>query len=162
MKAYIMIGLIGSGKSGWARMTAGTDFNTIRVSNDDIRGMIKDRYTFDLQLEPLVRKIGNAMIEQILSEGKNVVVDDCHLVKEYRQELCTLIKRVKPEAEIIYVWVQAAHDVALKRRLADLRGRTEFEWIQVMKKMVAVFEPPDYLECGVGVVDKIIEVVNNG
>ena len=29
MKAYILIGMIGSGKSSWARMTAGTDFNII-------------------------------------------------------------------------------------------------------------------------------------
>ncbi len=29
MKVYIMIGLIGSGKSSWARWTAKCDFNTI-------------------------------------------------------------------------------------------------------------------------------------
>lgn len=161
MKVYIMIGLIGSGKSSWAKMTAGTDFNTIRVSCDDIRDMIKDRYTFDLQLEPLVRKISTAMIALVLLEGKNVVIDDCHLMIKHRQELCATIKEVAPEVEIIYVWVQAELDVALRRRLVNLRGRTEFEWRHVMKKMVDVFEPPDCSECGVGVVNKIIEV-NNG
>ena len=142
MKVYIMIGLIGSGKSEWARMAAGTDFNTIRVSNDDIRSMIKDRYTFDLQLEPLVRKMGIVMVVQILLEGKNVVIDDCHLTKEHRQELCALIKGVVPEAEIIYVWMRCDTTIALKRRLIDLRGRTKFEWTQVMNKHMNMFDVP--------------------
>lgn len=142
MKVYIMIGLIGSGKSAWARLTAGCDFNTIRVGIDDIRDMIKDRYTFDFQLEPLVRKMGTAMIVQVLLEGKNVVVDDCHLTEEHRQELCAMIKGAIPEAEIIYVWMRCDSTVALKRRLSNLRGGTEFGWIQVMKKHEEMFDIP--------------------
>lgn len=160
MKVYILIGLIGSGKSEWARMTAGTDFNTIRVSADDIRSMIKDRYTFDLQLEPLVRKMESALIVQLLLEGKNVVVDDCHLVAKHRQDLCALIKGLKPEAEIVYIWMRCSSDTALKRRLFDLRGRTKFEWTLVMKKMVSAFDIPVYSECGEGVIADIVEVDN--
>lgn len=142
MKVYIMIGLIGSGKSAWARLTAGTDFNTIRVGNDDIRDMIKDRYTFDFQLEPMVRKMGNALVIELLSEGKDIVIDDCHLTKEHREELCALIKGFAPESEIIYVWMRCDPAVALKRRLSNLRGGTEFGWIQVMKKHEEVFDIP--------------------
>lgn len=160
MRVYILIGLLGSGKSSWARMTAGTDFNTIRVSSDDIRSMIKDRYTFDLQLEPLVRRIETAMITQLLLDGRDVVIDDCHLNIKHRQELCTMIKGVEPEAEIVYVWIQCDKTTALQRRLSDLRGRTRFEWIQVMNKMACAFENPCYSECDTGVIKNIIEVDN--
>ena len=158
MKVYIMIGLIGSGKSEWARMTAGTDFNTIRVGCDDIRDMIKDRYVYDLQLEPLVRKMSTAIIVQLLLEGKNIVIDDCHLMVKHRQELCALIKGVVPEAEIIYVWMQCAKDVALRRRLTNLRGRSEFEWQQVINKHANMFDTSSRVKNEY--VTDVIEVMN--
>lgn len=160
MKVYIMIGMIGSGKSSWAKMTAGTDFNTIRVCADDIRSMIKDRYTFDSQLEPLVHKMETAMIVQLLLEGKDIVIDDCHLTAKHRQELCAVILGVVPDAEIFYVWMKCDNDAALERRLTDLRGTTKFEWMQVMKRMASVFEIPVYSECEAGVIKDIIEMIN--
>lgn len=160
MKAYIMIGLTGSGKSSWARMTAKTNFNTIRVSNDDIRSMIKDRYTFDYQLEPLVRKMGDALVEQVLLDGKNVIIDDCHLTVEHRRELCELVKRVAPTVEIIYVWVWCCPEVCLQRRLTDVRGGSKLEWAWVVDKMDKVFETPQDDECGEDV-NIILTVVKN-
>ena len=159
MKVYIMIGMIGSGKSAWARMTAGTDFNTIRVSGDDIRKMIKDRYTFDFQLEPLVNKMKMAMIKEVLAAGKDVVIDDCHLTYKDREELCALIKGVWPAAEIIYVWMRCNLEVALKRRLCNLRGITEFEWRSVMGKHKQEFDIPtkDENKC----ISDMIEVFND-
>lgn len=166
MKVYIMIGLIGSGKSSWARMTAGSNFSNIRISLDDIRDMIKDGYIFDLQLEPLVRNMSRAMILTTLENGKNVIVDDCNLVREHRLELCHLIKKQFPDVEIQYVWIQAASDVALKRRLADnSRGQTKFVWQQVLKKMVISFDHPEddakFLQ-EMDIVPNVIKVENNG
>jgi len=158
MKVYIMIGMIGSGKSSWARMTAGTDFKTIRVSNDDIRSMIKDRYTFDLQLEPLVRKMGTGLVVQLLLEDKNIVVDDCHLTAKHRQELCAVILGVAPEAEIFYVWMKCDNGTAHERRLTNLRGRSEFEWREVQKKHLSMFDIPSKDENEY--IKEIIEVNN--
>lgn len=142
MKVYILIGMIGSGKSSWAKMIAGTDFNTIRISSDDIRSMIKDRYTFDIQLEPLVDKMKTAMLVQLLIEGKNAVVDDIHLTKNCRRNLCATIAEVAPDAEIIYVWMKCDNDTALKRRLTNLREVSEFVWQQAMIKHTKMFEMP--------------------
>lgn len=165
MKVYIMIGLIGSGKSSWARMTAGTDFNNIRISLDDIRDMIKDRYIFDFQLEPLVRSMSRAMILTVLEQGKNVIVDDCNLIQEHRLELCHLIKTQFPDVEIKYVWVQSAPEISLERRLTNLRGQSKFVWEQVMKKMEAAFDDPE-TDAGflqeMGIELKITKVENNG
>lgn len=142
MKAYILIGTIGSGKSDWARMTAGTDFNTIRVGVDDIRDMIKDRYTFDFQLEPLVNKMKMAMIREVLTARKDVVIDDIHLTKEGREELCLEIKKAGSSIEIIYVWMKCDIIIALRRRLTNLRGRSELEWRQVAFKHFNMFDTP--------------------
>lgn len=159
MKAYILIGMVGSGKSSWARMTAGTDFNTIRVSGDDIRNMIKDRYTFDFQLEPLVDKIKIAMIREVLVAGKDIVIDDCNLTFAGRDKLCkNLVDIAKDGIEITYVWMNCSDDIALERRLTNLKGRTEFEWREVIKKHRSMFESPEKDE-NMYVID-IIEVNN--
>lgn len=168
MKVYIMIGFPGSGKSSWARMTAGTDFNTIRISMDDIRDMIKDRYIFDYQLEPLVREMGRAMILAALEDEKNVIVDDCNLIQSHRLELCRLIKLKFPDIEFKYVWIQCDLETALRRRLENLRGQSKFTWEQVMTKMKVVFENPelacdeDFLRDELGSELTIIKVQNNG
>ena len=158
MKVYVMIGLAGSGKSSWARWTAKCDFNTIRICLDDIRDMIKDGYTFDYQLEPMVRNMGAVLIEQVLLTGKNVIVDECHLLREHRQQLCARIKEISPEIEIIYVWVKCPLALALQRRLINLRGGSEFGWTSVVKRMAKMFEEPFSDECGG---DITIKVVNN-
>lgn len=147
MKVYIMVGLIGSGKSSWARMTAGSNFQTIRVSCDDIRDMIKDRYIFDLQLESTVRAMSFAMVEQALKEGFNVVCDECYLTAEHRTNLCEELKvRFGDKVDITYVWVHCDPSTALQRRLTNLRGQPSWVWKQVMKKMVKVFEKPSVEE----------------
>lgn len=144
MKAYILIGMVGSGKTAWARMTAGTNFNIIRVSSDDIRNMIKDRYTFDFQLEPLVDKIMMAMVREVLAAGKDVVIDDCNLTFAGRDKLCkNLVDIAQDGIEITYVWMNCSDDIALKRRLTNLKGRTEFEWREVIKKHRSMFESPE-------------------
>lgn len=160
MKAYILIGMIGSGKSSWARMTAGTDFNTIRVSGDDIRNMIKDRYTFDFQLEPLVDKMKMAMIKEVVKSGKDIIIDDCHLTREGREELCKyLVSIAETGIDITYVWIKCNDMIALRRRKTNLRGRTEFEWQQVIHKHLHMFEAPTKNENNHIVT--ILEVVNN-
>lgn len=142
MKAHIMIGMVGSGKSSWAKMTARTDFNTIRVGVDDIRSMIKDRYTFDFQLEPLVQQLKYALIVQVLLAGKDIVIDDCHLTRDERSKLCVILHKTVADIEITYVWMKCDDGVSLERRLTNLRGGSEFEWQQVIKKHRSMFEPP--------------------
>lgn len=160
MKVYILIGMIGSGKSSWARMTAGTDFNTIRVGVDDIRNMIKDKYTFDFQLEPLVNMMKIGMIREVMLAGKNVVIDDIHLTKEGRIKLCEMLSGpCKYPVEIIYVWMKCNNKRALKRRLINLRGRDEFEWRQVMLKHEHMFDVPNKSESIY--IKEMIEVDNN-
>lgn len=147
MKAYILIGMIGSGKSAWARMMAGTDFNIIRIGVDDIRNMIKDRYTFDFQLEPLIDEMKMAMIRKVLNAGKDVIIDDSHLTKEVRKDLCmNLVEMTRTGIDIIYVRMMCDDDLALKRRLSNLRGKSEFEWRQAMYEDKSMFEVPDESE----------------
>ncbi len=69
-------------------------------------------------------------------------MDECNLLREHRQQLCASIREISPTAEIIYVWVQCPYGLALQRRLANLRGGTEFGWTLVMKKMADAFEEP--------------------
>lgn len=159
MKAYILVGMVGSGKSSWARMQAGTDFNVIRIGVDDIRSMIKDKYTFDFQLEPLVDKMKLTMIKEIISAGKDVIIDDIHLTKDSREKLCAIIQGIESDIEIIYVWMQCDNEVALKRRLTNLRGATEFEWRQIMDKHVRMFDTPSIAENDY--VSDMIKVANN-
>lgn len=138
-----MIGKIGSGKTSWAKMVAGADFNVIRIGGDDIQGIIKRNYTFDLQLEPLVNEMMLDLVLKVLVRGKSVIIDDRHLDIEERGRICEKIKGAFGDGvEIVYVWVQCDDGIALNRRLRNMRGGSEFEWKEVMKKHNLEFTEP--------------------
>lgn len=142
-KVYLMIGRIGSGKTSWARLVAGTNFNVIRVGGDDIRSMIKKDYVFDLQLEPLVEQMVLDLALLVLVKGKDVVIDDRHLSLESRNKICKKIKETfNNMVEIVYVWIKCPDKVALSRRLQDTRGLSEFDWKFVAKKHNEEFTVP--------------------
>ena len=144
MKAYIMIGHIGSGKSSWSQMMAGMDQSLIRISHDDIRKMIKDRYVYVVQYESLVDAFTETMVREAILKGFNVIIDDCHLTKESRLRICRFIHTINPKMEIIYVWVKGNIEEGLQRRINEPYDyvNPDFVWHQVSKRHKAIFQRP--------------------
>lgn len=77
-KIIICRGIQGSGKSTWARQWVKESPKTrVRYNNDDIRNMLGPYWI--LEREPLVTKIKDDIINQFMSAGYDIVIDNMNL-----------------------------------------------------------------------------------
>ncbi len=73
-------GLPASGKTSWAKQQIARNPNTVvRVSRDDIRGLLFNKFVLDPGQENLVTKVQLDIIRDALVAKKNVIVDDTNL-----------------------------------------------------------------------------------
>ena len=80
------IGMIGSGKSTWAKQFARDNPNTKIVSGDDLREMLAGYYLYDIGFEPLLDYIIFKLVKELLLAGYDVILDECNLVQEKRMD----------------------------------------------------------------------------
>lgn len=100
-----LVGLPGSGKTTYAKMLVKDDHSFIRISRDDIRRMLTGMQNKDASWNAchdrgwadLTRHFRSALVMEALKQGKNVVVDECHLFLPARQE----IEEVAHQARLI-------------------------------------------------------------
>ena len=134
------IGLPGSGKSTWAIKKAKKDINTIIISKDNIREMLKGEYIFDDRLEPLVTKITvNAFIEAIYNNN-DIILDETNLTKRVRNFWTNEAKNLNEDCEIVYVIFPEREDL-LERRMRKDRGYSKEKWKKVISKLKDIFQP---------------------
>jgi len=85
-KLKILVGLPASGKSTWAKEQADFESDTIIVSRDSIRTMLKGEYKlfpFGSYMEDLVTDIERNSIYNALIRNYNVIVDACNFRKPF-------------------------------------------------------------------------------
>lgn len=102
---YVLIGLPGAGKSTWCEKT-----KLDTVSRDTIRAELGycnegDKVVLSPEQEGEVTKVFNERLVKLLSEGKNVVVDNLNLKKKYRAVLKETVKGL--DIHVIYVYMES-------------------------------------------------------
>lgn len=156
MNIFVTIGLPGSGKSAWAMQKA-KDENTIIISRDNIREMIKGVYTFDELYEPMIKRMTHAMIVDGLCEGMDMIIDECNITSLNRKDLIEYIRGYEEPSDhlkIIAVYFKENHK-NLFFRMFDAKGIGEDVWTEVIDKMKKNFEKINYKEEGF---DGLIEI----
>lgn len=78
----LLIGCPASGKSTYAEWMVKTTSKTMRISRDEIR-FAQFQDVMDAATESMITKIINAQIKALLSNGWNVILDNCHTKFEY-------------------------------------------------------------------------------
>lgn len=151
-KAYILIGLPGSGKSTWTekKMNESNPRGIGVVSRDSIRHMVNGNYKYIEAQQDLVTDIAAEAAKVILREGHDLVVDQMNLTRDIRKEVVTFIKKVVDdyrdldEFEIHFICMKEKDvDLLVKRRMkGDSRGEKEGYHCNVIKKMKNSFESP--------------------
>lgn len=129
----VLIGLPGAGKSTWCEKT-----RIDTVSRDAIRaelGYCKDgdKVVLSPEQEDEVTKVFNERLVKLLSEGKNVVVDNLNLKKKYRAALKETVKGL--DVRVVYVYMESP---SLK---TNIQRRPTFE-IGVIDKMTEILDWP--------------------
>ncbi|MFA6609060.1 MAG: AAA family ATPase, partial [Candidatus Paceibacterota bacterium] len=90
---FILRGLPGSGKSTFARELMKKEPDRWRrVNRDDLRGMFGT--TYNRSNEDFVRNVQDLLIKQALSEGKDVIIDNTHLIPMTVKKLHKLLESV--------------------------------------------------------------------
>src|ERR1039458_315496 len=90
-KLLLLVGLPASGKTTFARKLVAGDIKPmgrswVRVNNDDFRESLHSG-RWSKHNEPLITEIRNFIIEQALTRGDNVVVDNLNLHHKHKQRL---------------------------------------------------------------------------
>jgi predicted kinase len=116
-KAYLMVGLPGSGKSTWIINNLPSD--VVVISRDIIRyklgytSGVDEKAVLSKAQENSVTSYERAMIYNNLREGNGIVIDDINTGK-YRKEMIDLLRSYG--AEVIGVRMNTSLDTCIKRR----------------------------------------------
>lgn len=112
----ITIGLPGSGKSTWAEEMRVLSPDGVRIVNrDDIRASLGTR--FEDNDEPIVERIRDYMIDQLLIAGYHVICSDTNLSPRVQRRLTQIAKTRKATHEIVS-FTHVPLDVCLTRNTA--------------------------------------------
>lgn len=132
MKIQVLVGMIASGKSTYARNAAKKGF--LCVNDDAIVNMLHaDDYTlYDKKLKTLYKSLENQAIGQILSTGRSVLVDrGLNCSAEGRQRWLALAKSFDVPCEAIVFPHDGVETHARRRRDSDARGHSYDYWLRV-------------------------------
>ena len=135
----VLCGLPGSGKSTYAKGYALSRKNTVIVSMDSIRKMLKGKYLFIASLEPVIQTISLEITNRLLEMGLNVMYDETNLTRYQRKKICGVAPN---NTDCVCLWfTEAIYN--LEYRMRDPRGYDVEHWDKLIKQMKEVFEPPD-------------------
>lgn len=121
----LTVGIPASGKSTWARENA-VDLNAAIVCRDDIRIMQGLKHGQD---EELVTKVEHALIEGLISEGKDCIVADTNINKTFRNRLIKFCHQRGADVEIV------VFDIGLDEAVLRDMVREDSVGADVIRKM---------------------------
>ena len=153
-KAYIMIGVAGSGKDTYIKNHISP--NTERICRDDFRELITyheirgEKLYLDKNGENEVTKMVNEAIKDACLNHRDIVINQTSLSKKYRKVLVDKIIEYDPNYKIIFVYVEpiGGVDVCKKRRNGEIKP-------DIIQGMWDRLEFPDFTET-----DYIFTVMN--
>src|SRR4051794_6882508 len=82
MTIEVLVGMIGSGKSTYARSRA--DAGALVICHDDLTEMLHARYRYEQGLQALYRGMEGSLAGAALAAGRDAVIDRTHLTRESR------------------------------------------------------------------------------
>lgn len=142
-RIYLPTGMIGSGKSTWARQFIQADPNVKVVAGDDIRYMLNGgkRYEYNASLEPTVLNILFNTTLTLLSQCHDVILDECYC--SLNREMRANVVMNFPGVDIIPVIFpeKDMKDHIEDKVMKGLRGKTVNYWKRVFREMVEIYEP---------------------
>jgi predicted kinase len=145
MKVYLPIGLIGSGKSTWAKAFIKDDDeqNTKIVGGDEIRYMLHGgEYTHEATMENVVRDILISSTRELLSWDYDVILDECYTSLNKKLRAFTAASLPDDVKLIAVVFpTRDMQDHIDDKIMKGLRGKSVNYWKRVFREMLTEFEP---------------------
>ena len=132
MKIQVLVGMIASGKSTYAKNAAKT--GVLCVNDDDLVNMLhaNDYTLYDPKLKPLYKSLENQVIGTVLSMGRTVLVDrGLNSSVQGRERWLALAKSFDVPCEAILFSNDGPEVHAQRRTESDPRGHDHAYWLRV-------------------------------
>jgi predicted kinase len=128
-KLDLLIGMIASGKSTYARTRA--EEGALIICHDDLTTMLHGCYRYEPALKPAYRAMMVGLAFEAIMAGRDVIIDRTHLDRESRRHWLAQARQGSWPAELIaVVFPRASAKAHARRRFeADARGRSHAEWL---------------------------------
>jgi len=148
MRAIVIIGTQGTGKSTYCKRLEAENPNIKRVTKDDVRFALFDLHNYDKNYDKLHKEYGDRveaiywmMIDTILQQGLTVILDETHHKKKDRKATLARLKGsypgIKVEAHFLYSNFERCWARNLKRRPEQIVSR-DIMW-RYFEELVASF-----------------------
>lgn len=143
-KIEVLVGMIASGKSTYARKRAAE--GALVVSHDDLTAMLHGCYRYESDLKPTYRAMMADLAWHGLLAGRDVVIDRTHLDRDSRSFWVGAAKRWEVAIVAVVFPRSDARTHALRRLGADNRGRCFNDWLKAAEHHAgqAEAEPLDW------------------
>ena len=148
MKVFTLVGLIGSGKSTWARKYAKEHPDTKIVSADAFRTMLNGEYEYDEDLDGIITRSMYDTAMNLLVNGYSVIMD-CGNLAEAEDRRILWRHLLGTRTAVLFPQKETAWYVANRMK----NPHRDVDWTALVEKEKAAFEPinpEDY--------DEVIEV----
>lgn len=93
-KMLVLIGLPASGKSTFALKLIKENTNFVRISRDDLR-MSLFGTEHNPSVEGFITSVQDSLIKNALHKGKSVVIDNCNIRQQYRNDLFKIAESIR-------------------------------------------------------------------
>jgi predicted kinase len=138
MTVSVLVGMIGSGKSTFARKRA--EAGALVVCHDSLTKMLHAEYRYEEDLRDLYRQMEEALVRLALASGKDVVIDRTHLTRESRARWVGFARSVGVKVYAVKFPIEVPRAHALRRSRHDGRGRSLEQWVKVAEHHFAQAE----------------------
>jgi hypothetical protein len=136
MKLEILVGMIASGKSTYARKRA--DEGALVVSHDGLTEMLHACYRYEPELRDVYRRMEEALVDCAFRASRDVVIDRTHLTAESRNRWVSFYwnrfgytnHEQHPIIAVAFP-IESPETHAIRRTEHDSRGRSYGDWLKV-------------------------------
>lgn len=138
----LLIGMIASGKSTWARQRAGQGW--LVVNDDAIVTMLHggDYHGYNQKYKALYKAVEDTILHTAVAMGKDVVIDRTNLSPASRRRWLSLGASLGVPVRGVVFQMETPEVHARRRADADGRGYSYEYWLRVARHHLAHHGPP--------------------